>query len=378
MVSGLPSSGVQPKRALLKQFMKKNYFFMSAFAAVAALFMTACSDSSDIPVVPETADLDVTELVSTTGWGQGGMVPDWAAPAITTSDGRQTALAEVYHGSNDGIAETGVLMQQTLDVANGNYVVELYANSYFTPERGFDSDMADGAEDVAYVFANDVKTFIVSKVGTSFTEPGLYTINVKVTDGKLTLGFGKEKAGTNWHTIQIKSLIQKDAPIPDPKDPEPEPEPDLTTLIATDGWGQGGMVPDWAAPAVTTSDGRQTAMAEVYHGSNEGIAETGVLMQQTINVENGTYIVELYANSYFTPERGFDSDMADGAEDVAYVFANDAKTFIVSKVGTSFTEPGLYSVEGVVTDGTLTIGFGKDKAGTNWHTIQIKSLTLKK
>ena len=209
MVSGLPSSGVQPKRALLKQFMKKNYFFMSAFAAVAALFMTACSDSSDIPVVPETADLDITASVSTTGWGQGGMVPDWAAPAITTSDGRQTALAEVYHGSNDGIAETGVLMQQTINVENGTYIVELYANSYFTPERGFDSDMADGAEDVAYVFANDAKTFIVSKVGTSFTEPGLYSVEGVVTDGTLTIGFGKEKPGTNWHTIQIKSLTLK-------------------------------------------------------------------------------------------------------------------------------------------------------------------------
>ena len=100
-------------------------------------------------------------------------------------------------------------MQQTIEVANGSYVVELYANSFYTPERGFASDMADGATDVAYVFANDAKTFITAKVGTSFTESGVYSVETQVTDGKLTLGFGKAKAGTNWHTIQIKSLALK-------------------------------------------------------------------------------------------------------------------------------------------------------------------------
>ena len=115
-------------------------------------------------------------------------------------------MAEIYHGSNDGIAETGVMMQQTVQIGNGNYVVELYANSLYTPNRGFESDMEDGAEDVAYVFANDVKKFIVAKVAETTPENGLYTIEVSVTDGQLTLGIGKEKAGTNWHTIQIKSL----------------------------------------------------------------------------------------------------------------------------------------------------------------------------
>ena len=137
------------------------------------------------------------------------------------------------------------------------------------------------------------------------------------------------------------------------------------------------MVPDWAAPPVATADGRLVPMAEVYHGSDEGIAETGVLMQQTIAVDNGAYVVELYANSFFTPERGFESDMADGATDVAYVFANNDKTFITAKVGTSFTESGVYKVETTVSDSKLTLGFGKAKAGTNWHTIQIKSLSKK-
>ena len=358
--------------------MKKSFFFKSSLVAVAALFMTACNENYDNPFAPTTADLDVTALVSTSGWGQGGFAGAWAAPEVDTSDGRHSGLAEIYHGSNDGIAETGIMLQQTIQVENGDYVVELYANSLYTPNRGFDSDMEDGAEDVAYVFANEVKQFIKAKVAETTPENGLYTLEVRVKDGQLTLGLGKEKPGTNWHTIQIKSLIHKNAPIPDPKDPEPEPEPDLTTLVATDGWGQGGFAGSWAAPEVDTSDGRHSGLAEIYHGSNDGIAETGVMLQQTIQIENGNYVVELYANSLYTPNRGFESDMEDGAEDVAYVFANEVKQFIKAKVAETTPENGLYTLEVRVKDGQLTLGLGKEKAGTNWHTIQIKSLTLKK
>ena len=299
--------------------MKKSFFFKSSLVAVAALFMTACSENYDNPFAPTTADLDVTALVSTSGWGQGGFAGAWAAPEVDTSDGRHSGLAEIYHGSNDGIAETGIMLQQTIQVENGDYVVELYANSLYTPNRGFDSDMK-------------------AKVAETTPENGLYTLEVRVKDGQLTLGLGKEKAGTNWHTIQIKSLIHKNAPIPDPKDPEPEPEPDLTTLVATDGWGQGGFAGSWAAPEVDTSDGRHSGLAEIYHGSNDGIAETGVMLQQTIQIENGNYVK--------------------------------------AKVAETTPENGLYTLEVRVKDGQLTLGLGKEKPGTNWHTIQIKSLKL--
>ena len=365
--------------------MKKSIFFKSSLAAVAALLMASCSveDNSAIDPVIETADLDLTALVSTSGWNQGGFAGTWAAPEVKTADGRTSQMAEIYHGSNDGIAETGVMMQQTLNgLTNGKYIVELYANSLYTPNRGFDSDMQDGATDVAYVFANEKQVPIVAKVAETTAENGLYTIYVKVTDGTLTLGLGKNKAGTNWHTIQIKSLTIKDQPVEkeDPQEEEPVEKTDFTELVGTEAWGQGGMVPDWAAPAVTTADGRQTALAEFYSEDLEVFAKTGVVMQQTVEgLTNGDYVVELYATSYFTPGRGaLSSDMEDGAKDVAYVFANDTKTFIVANVGTSFTEAGVYSIEAKVTDGKLTLGLGKEKAGTNWHTIQIKSLTLKK
>lgn len=357
--------------------MNKKSLFAALFGA---LCFTACSvDDNPSEYNPAFIPVDMTELVVANAWGQSGMVPDWAAPKVETADGRSTEMAEVYHGSDAGIAETGVLMQQTIKVENGTYAVELYANSFFTPDRGFNSDMEDGATDVAYVFANDVKTFITAKVGTSFSEPGLYAIRkVEVTDGKLTLGFGKAKAGTNWHTIQIKSLTQLTVSSVQPE-PEPEPEPDLTTLVSIEkeAWGGEGIAGTWAAPAITTSDGRTAQMVEVYHGSNEGIAETGIMMQQTIEIDNGAYIVELYANSLYTPNRGFDSDMQDGATDVAYVFANEVKVPIVAKVAETTATNGEYAIEVEVKDGKLTMGLAKEKGGTNWHTIQIKSLVKK-
>ena len=127
------------------------------------------------------------------------------APAVTTDDGRTAQMVEDYQTN---VNDTGEILYQELNnIANGTYVVTLYANAMFTSGRGFDSDMADGAIDVAYVFANDEKTPITAKIGGSTTANGEYTISVNVTDNKLRLGLGKWKAGTNWHTIQIKSLI---------------------------------------------------------------------------------------------------------------------------------------------------------------------------
>lgn len=361
--------------------MKKNFLWMSAAAAMLTLGMASCNNYDNAapdPVIPEPVvlyDLDVTELVAIDGWG-GGWCATQYAPAVTTSDGRIAQLQENYQGD---VNATGVLLQQTLEgLTNGVYKVELYANAFFTDGRGFESDMQDGAMDVAYVFANEAEAPVVGQIATATTQNGEYALEVEVTDGKLTMGLGKKKAGTNWHTIQIKSLILKDG-----TDVKPEPKPEdtsktLTALVATDAWGQGGMVPDWAAPMVSTADGRLVALAEIYRGDDAGVAETGVIMQQTIEgLENGAYAIELYANSFYTPDRGFNSDLADGATDVAYVFANDAKTFITAKVGTGFTESGIYQVETNVTDGKLTLGFGKAKGGTNWHTIQIKSLSKK-
>jgi len=354
---------------------------MSALAAMLTLGMASCNKYDNAvpdPVIPEPDpyvqlyDLDVTQLVAIDGWG-GGWCATQYAPAVTTSDGRTAQLQENYQGD---VNATGVLLQQTLEgLTNGVYKVELYANAFFTDGRGFESDMQDGAMDVAYVFANEAEAPVVGQIATATTQNGEYALEVEVKDGKLTMGLGKKKAGTNWHTIQIKSLILKNGTT---EKPEPKPEDTsktLTALVATDGWGQSGFAGTWAAPEVITADGRVAQMAEVYEGSAEGVARTGVIMQQTIEIENGDYNVELYANSLYTPGRDFESDMADGAEDVAYVFANEFRTYIKAQVAATTAANGVYKIGVRVSDGKLTMGIAKDKPGTNWHTIQIKSLS---
>jgi len=177
----------------------------------------------------------------------------------------------------------------------------------------------------------------------------------------------------------LASCTQTDIPAIDDVEVDPNEQikdevvfaDDFTDLVKTDGWG-GGWCATQYAPAITTADGRTAQMMENYQGD---VNATGVLLQQTVSgLDNGTYRVELYANAFFTSGRGFDSDMADGAKDVAYVFANDAKEYIVANIATATSKNGEYAMDVVVTDGTMTIGLGKDKAGSNWHTLQIKSL----
>ena len=143
--------------------------------------------------------------IAAASWtGASGLCATNFAPAITTYDGRTAQLAEKYETT---VATTGELIYQNITgLENGQYKVGFYANAFYTSGRGFDSDMEDGAEDVAYVFANDQKEFIVAKIATSTTENNFRQFDVEVTDGAIKLGLGKEKAGTNWHTIQIYQL----------------------------------------------------------------------------------------------------------------------------------------------------------------------------
>lgn len=129
------------------------------------------------------------------------------APSVTTDDGRSAVMIEKYE---ENVNTTGeILYQELTGLENGTYLVTLYANAMYTPDRGFDSEMADGATDVAYVFANDKQTPITAKIGGSTTVNGEYTISVDVTNNTLRLGIGKWNPGTNWHTIQIKSLLRE-------------------------------------------------------------------------------------------------------------------------------------------------------------------------
>ena len=160
---------------------------------------------------------DQTAKVATNGWKKfdgsaAGVCATQFAPAIDTYDGRKNVnLAESYEeGTAEGTAVTRlgtIIYQDITGLKNGSYKVGFYGNAFFTEGRaGMTSPMEDGATDVAYVFANDQQAFITAHIATSTTENNFKEFNVEVTDGTIRLGMGKEKAGTNWHTMQIYQL----------------------------------------------------------------------------------------------------------------------------------------------------------------------------
>lgn len=197
--------------------MNKKLFFAKSFAVVlGTLLYTSCTNT-DNPVAPEEYDPIIEEVtyqdltsrvgISQGDWHAGGVCATTFAPAITTADGRTSNMMEKYETT---VETTGTIMYQTIEgLENGSYTVEIYANAFFTNGRGFESPMEDGAKDVAYVYANDQKAYLTCNITTATTANGVYGFDVDVTDGTLTLGLAKDKAGTNWHTIQIKSLALK-------------------------------------------------------------------------------------------------------------------------------------------------------------------------
>ena len=156
------------------------------------------------------------ETVNTAWWGNPDLSADWnprngytgtgASPAVTTDDGRTQQMVENYNsGSCTVIGE--ILSQTISNLENGTYSVVLCANAFHANNVDNANGITEDANDVAYVFANGIKKYIVAKNASSTTVNGEYTIdNVKVTDGTLKIGLGKDKKGTNWHNIQIKSL----------------------------------------------------------------------------------------------------------------------------------------------------------------------------
>ena len=202
-----------------------------------------------------------------------------------------------------------------------------------------------------------------------------------ITEGK-ALAADEDAVAVGKLQAALKAWTGVPAAIEQFKADNADQEKDETAKVATNGWKNfkgeaAGVCATQYAPAINTYDGRTNVqLAEVYEGSTDGVNRTGTIIYQDITgLENGTYKVGFYGNAFFTSGRGFDSPMTDGAEDVAYVFANEAKEFIVANIATSTTENNFRQFDVEVTDGTIRLGMGKDKAGTNWHTMQIYQLT---
>ena len=193
-----------------------------------------------VTVAPEEIyiETDVTSQFPTDfqGWsGATGYTPTWAAPMVTTNDGRTVQVCEKY---NDRVAAEGVVFSRVLTgLTNGTYRIELYGAAASTKGRdtGIDSDMTeadDGDMTAVYLYAKTagattsqarvsadagnlppvtadavVKQYIPVHWATSFSEVATVVLNnVVVTDGTVEIGMYSEKKFTNWEVIQIKGV----------------------------------------------------------------------------------------------------------------------------------------------------------------------------
>lgn len=136
---------------------------------------------------------------------------------------------------------------------------------------------------------------------------------------------------------------------------------------------------NWSVASGNNYNRAKLGNGQVEHYENSG-SPVGDMIWQEVSVENGTYDIEVYATSH---NANGGASLDNPANDVAYVFGksgnNEVKTWITVRKDNGFVagEPETYTIKGVkVENGKLTIGLHNNVAGkTNWHTIQIKSLT---
>lgn len=143
---------------------------------------------------------DCTAMVSTQDWlSDQGNVLDYTKDVAQ----KESYLTTTYNCNGN------VLYQQVNGLEDGTYTVELYANASFTSGRGFYSPARDGEVGRVVVFAGDVEKTIPVVYQTAVETNNIVTLeNVVVSKGTLLLGMRKITAGSNWHTIQIKSLTR--------------------------------------------------------------------------------------------------------------------------------------------------------------------------
>lgn len=204
--------------------MKKLKLLFAAFA----LLLGVSNASADV-----TLSTDLTSqfvgLTNVSNWSKGAGttsnpgVAGWAAPQVTVN-GNKYALIENYHEGQTQKEMTGVVMYATVTgLTNGTYTIELYGAACLTAGRsGMTTDFEEGDANsltAAYLYATPgggettkqyVPCLIESNMNNRGGEEAIPTAtltNIVVTDGTVQIGIYKEKGLTNWHFVQLKSVI---------------------------------------------------------------------------------------------------------------------------------------------------------------------------
>ena len=405
----------------------------------------------------------------------------WAAPQVTVN-GNKVALVESYGEGQEFKLKTGDVMYQTITgLTPGTYAIELYGSANLTAGRaGMTTDFAEGDEQskkAAYLYAEAggtvTKTYIPAIIESDMNNRGgeeaIPTAKLEGIvvgdDGTVKVGLAKELGLTNWHFVQLKSVIaQVDAEllyaalvekpmnaqvkaamtaaitaarldqseenmaalstaITDAQASAAAYEPLVENLEAIDDvidncveYGAtdtsaydeiaeaaaNGTYEDSEIEGVLSSlrdiviaivkqqtkegadftpvientwvgqSGNYLFQGEYYAERWNGSLYTGDVLTQTVDgLPNGKYEITLRAAANVAWVTGNTGD------DLTELFANNSKQNIT--VG-SLTELGdndfnTYTIEGIVTDGTLTYGLRNIAEGGNWFVIDAQRIT---
>ena len=206
-------------------------------------------------------------------------------------------------------------------------------------------------------FCGTKKTFPAN----SWTTETVSFVLTAETKGKISVGIDAANAGSgsSHHLFvdYVKLTYNGEFGEVSPENPL-----DVTGMVGTskDAWhATGGPV-----------DIEGISMPEVFGWDASPVGD--VMWQEVTGLENGVYTLELWANARLAH---IDAVTEDGQMDCTYLFANNVELSIPVIHNKELNNNTSHVLEDVlVTDGTLKMGMTKKAAGSNWHTIQIKSL----
>lgn len=221
--------------------MKKKLQFL--FSMVALMLVATVAKAQiyiETDLTSQFADLTKPANWTNINGGAAGEAPDWAFPAVEVNGLGKKAPCEFYYWScssvDGGKPYTGDVFYQTVTgLASGTYKIELYGAAAFTFDRDFGStaftgdlsvdtsteykagDKIDPSETVStgvslYAQAEGV-TYggeIPIYYATSFPNGAtIVTLDGVVVgeSGTIKIGMNKTTTSTNWHVVQLKSVI---------------------------------------------------------------------------------------------------------------------------------------------------------------------------
>ena len=367
-------------------------------------------DPDPTPDPEETIDMDLTHLVGTSrdAWigNNGGPV---------NIDG--ISLPEKYETTTATLGD--VMWQTVTGLENGKYTVELWANARYTSGRGFNSDAADGALDFTYLYANNVEISIEVYHNGGLNSGKSYKLEgVEVTDGTLKMGMTKKAAGSNWHTIQIKSLIYHapanaaldmakvdlQAALDAANAVEPKKDDFVAAIAAAQGvYDNSKSVEEIEAATATLLEATKLAILGNASPSNPVLTDfvvngtfdagttgwqttTGAQNQGTATNQGGAFSVPFFENWNPSAVTGKIYQVIENVPNGIYDLSicafvnnfNGAVQFVYAnadKVALTSGEPTAYVVRTIVVNNTIEVGFEQTEAVANWMGIDNVSLT---